>query len=139
MSAPDTVLKNATTIDQLPQVTSWPKDGGAFVTLPEVYTEDPDRPGFARGRTWACTGFNSRAAIYVPNREVGLHYQIHRSIGVHHAAAIRRGERLRVNVFVGGTPAMMLAAVMPSAGRTLGTGFCRGLGRSSHSDGDAAR
>jgi 4-hydroxy-3-polyprenylbenzoate decarboxylase len=50
---------------------------------------------------------------YAANREVGLHYQIHRSIGVHHASAIRRGERLRVNVFVGGTPAMMLAAVMP--------------------------
>ncbi len=50
---------------------------------------------------------------YVVNCEVGLHYQIHRSIGVHHAAAIRRGERLRVNIFVGGTPAMILAAVMP--------------------------
>jgi 4-hydroxy-3-polyprenylbenzoate decarboxylase len=44
---------------------------------------------------------------------VGLHYQIHRGIGVHHAAAIRRGEILRVNVYVGGPPAMTLAAVMP--------------------------
>jgi 4-hydroxy-3-polyprenylbenzoate decarboxylase len=44
---------------------------------------------------------------------VGLHYQIHRSIGVHHAAAIRAGQPFRVNVFVGGPPAMMLAAVMP--------------------------
>jgi 4-hydroxy-3-polyprenylbenzoate decarboxylase len=50
---------------------------------------------------------------YEPNREVGLHYQIHRGIGVHHAAAIRRGEILRVNVYVGGPPAMTLAAVMP--------------------------
>ena len=41
---------------------------------------------------------------YEPNREVGLHYQIHRGIGVHHAAAIARGEPLRVNVFVGGPP-----------------------------------
>jgi len=32
---------------------------------------------------------------------------------VHHAAAIRRGEILRVNVYVGGPPAMTLAAVMP--------------------------
>jgi 4-hydroxy-3-polyprenylbenzoate decarboxylase len=106
------VLKNTTTIDQLPQVTSWPRDGGPFVTLPEVYTEDPDRPGFARSnlgmyRIQLCGG------KYLPNQEVGLHYQIHRSIGLHHAAAIRRGERLRVNVFVGGTPAMILAAVMP--------------------------
>ena len=50
---------------------------------------------------------------YIPNREVGLHYQIHRGIGVHHAAAIRRGEPLRVNVFVGGPPALTVAAVMP--------------------------
>ncbi|MFQ5733144.1 MAG: UbiD family decarboxylase, partial [Planctomycetaceae bacterium] len=50
---------------------------------------------------------------YVPNAQVGLHYQIHRGIGGHHAAAIRRGEGLRVNVFVGGAPAMILAAVMP--------------------------
>jgi len=50
---------------------------------------------------------------YVSNREVGLHYQIHRGIGVHHAAAIRRGEPLRASVFVGGPPALTVAAVMP--------------------------
>jgi 4-hydroxy-3-polyprenylbenzoate decarboxylase len=50
---------------------------------------------------------------YRPNEEVGLHYQIHRGIGVHHAAALRRGEPLRVNVFVGGAPALTVAAVMP--------------------------
>ncbi len=42
-----------------------------------------------------------------------LHYQIHRGIGAHHAAAVRRGERLRVNVIVGGPPALAVAAVMP--------------------------
>src|SRR5262249_62190068 len=50
---------------------------------------------------------------YEANREVGLHYQIHRGIGVHHAAAIERGVPFRVNVFVGGPPALTLAAVMP--------------------------
>ena len=99
-------------------MTSWPQDGGAFITLPEVYTEDPDRPGFARSNL-GMYRIQLSGGNYLPNAEVGLHYQIHRSIGVHHAAAIRRGERLRVNMFVGGTPAMMLAAVMPSAGRTL--------------------
>ena len=106
------VLKNTTTIDQLPQVTSWPRDGGPFVTLPEVYSEDPDRPGFARSNL-GMYRIQLSGGNYLPNQEVGLHYQIHRSIGLHHAAAIRRGERLRVNVFVGGTPAMILAAVMP--------------------------
>src|SRR5215208_6791657 len=50
---------------------------------------------------------------YEADREVGLHYQIHRGIGVHHAAAVARGERLKVNVVVGGPPALMLSAVMP--------------------------
>ena len=44
---------------------------------------------------------------------MGLHYQIHRGIGVHHATALRKGVPFRVNVFVGGPPAMTLAAVMP--------------------------
>src|SRR5439155_1263669 len=50
---------------------------------------------------------------YEPDREVGLHYQIHRGIGVHHAAALRQGVPFRVNLFVGGPPALTLAAVMP--------------------------
>ena len=73
----------------------------------------PGPPGPGAGRTWGCTGFSLPATQYEPNREVGLHYQIHRGIGVHHAAAIRRGEPLRVNVFVGGPPALTVAAVMP--------------------------
>ena len=85
---------------------------GPFVTLPQVYTEDPDRPGLARSNLGMYRVQISGNA-YEPNREVGLHYQIHRGIGVHHAAAIRRGEPLRVNVFVGGPPALTVAAVMP--------------------------
>jgi 4-hydroxy-3-polyprenylbenzoate decarboxylase len=50
---------------------------------------------------------------YARDREVGLHYQIHRGIGIHHAAAVRRNEPLRVSIFVGGPPAHTLAAVMP--------------------------
>jgi len=106
------ILAHTTTIDRLPQLQSWPDDGGAFITLPQVYSEDPEHPGLARsnlGMYRVQLGGNQ----YEPNQEVGLHYQIHRGIGVHHAAAIRRGEPLRVNVFVGGPPALTVAAVMP--------------------------
>jgi 4-hydroxy-3-polyprenylbenzoate decarboxylase len=106
------VLAHTTTIGQLPQLVSWPKDGGAFITLPQVYTEDPDRPGWRRSNL-GMYRVQLSGGRYAPGREVGLHYQIHRGIGVHHAAALRRGEPLRVNVFVGGPPAMTLAAVMP--------------------------
>src|SRR5207245_4078073 len=106
------ILRNRTTLDKLPQIVSWPRDGGSFITLPQVYTEDPDRPGLARSNL-GMYRVQLSGNRYEPNRELGLHYQIHRGIGVHHAAAIRRGEPLRVNVFVGGPPALTVAAVMP--------------------------
>jgi len=106
------VLANETTIDQLPQLKSWPDDGGAFVTLPQVYTENVETPGLMHSNL-GMYRVQLSGGQYEPNREVGLHYQIHRSIGVHHTAAIRQGKPFRVNIFVGGTPAMSLAAVMP--------------------------
>jgi 4-hydroxy-3-polyprenylbenzoate decarboxylase len=106
------ILAHRTTIDRLPPIQSWPRDGGPFITLPQVYTEDPDQPGLARSNL-GMYRIQLAGNAYEPGREVGLHYQIHRGIGVHHDAAIRRGEPLRVNVFVGGPPAMTVAAVMP--------------------------
>ncbi len=106
------VLAERIKISDLPQVTAWPRDGGPFITLPQVYTEDPDQPGWRRSNL-GMYRVQLAGNAYARDAEVGLHYQIHRGIGVHHAAAIRRGERLRVNVFVGGTPAMTVAAVMP--------------------------
>jgi 4-hydroxy-3-polyprenylbenzoate decarboxylase len=66
---------------------------------------------------------------YAPNREIGLHYQIHRSIGVHHAAALAAGQPFRVNIFIGGPPAMSLAAVMPLPEGMSELGFAGALGR----------
>jgi 4-hydroxy-3-polyprenylbenzoate decarboxylase len=106
------ILDHAITLDRLPRIVSWPKDGGPFITLPLVYTEDPDRPGFSRSNL-GMYRVQLDGNQYEPGREVGLHYQIHRGIGVHHAAAIRRGEPLRVSVSVGGPPALTFAAVMP--------------------------
>ena len=41
------ILAHQIAIDQLPQIQCWPMDGGPFITLPQVYTEDPDRPGLS--------------------------------------------------------------------------------------------
>ena len=106
------VLQLETTIRQLPQLVCWPNDGGAFVTLPQCYTEDVNQPGLAKSNL-GMYRVQLSGGQYVPDREIGLHYQIHRGIGVHHTAALRAGRPLRVNVFVGGHPAMSLAAVMP--------------------------
>lgn len=117
-----------TTLDQLPPLQSWPRDGGPFITLPQVYTEHPDQPGFAKSNL-GMYRVQISGNDYLPNREVGLHYQIHRSIGVHHAAAIRRGEKLKVNIFVGGPPAMTLSAVMPLPEGLSELLFAAALGR----------
>ncbi|AMV25774.1 4-hydroxybenzoate decarboxylase subunit C [Gemmata sp. SH-PL17] len=106
------ILKHTTTVSQLPQLKCWPLDGGAFVTLPQVYTEHPDTPGWMKSNL-GMYRVQLSGNEFEPDREVGLHYQIHRGIGAHHAAAVRRGERLRVNVIVGGPPALAVAAVMP--------------------------
>jgi 4-hydroxy-3-polyprenylbenzoate decarboxylase len=106
------VLQHETTISQLPQLQSWPMDGGAFITLPQCYTEDVNQPGIAHSNL-GMYRIQLSGGSYVPDQEIGLHYQTHRGIGVHHTAAIRAGQPLKVNVFVGGHPAMMLAAVMP--------------------------
>ena len=106
------VLAKETTIDQLPQLKSWPEDGGAYITLPQVYTEDPGAPGFAHSNL-GMYRVQISGGQYEPGQQAGIHYQLHRGIGMHHAAAIHRKERLRVNVFVGGPPAMAVAAVMP--------------------------
>ncbi len=106
------ILAHETTVDQLPQLVSWPKDGGAFVTLPQVYTEDVDNPGW-RHSNLGMYRVQLSGGQYERNRQIGLHYQIHRGIGVHHAAAIRRGVPFRVAIWVGGPPAMSLSAVMP--------------------------
>lgn len=106
------VLEQPARISELPHIVTWPQDGGAFITLPLVYTEDPDRPGPAHANL-GMYRIQISGGDYEVDREVGMHYQIHRGIGVHHTTALRRGEALRVNIFVGGSPAMMLAAVMP--------------------------
>jgi 4-hydroxy-3-polyprenylbenzoate decarboxylase len=106
------ILNSETSVDQLPKLTCWPGDGGPFITLPVVYSEDVSQPGWQRSNL-GMYRIQLSGNEYQLNRQIGLHYQIHRSIGVHHAAAIRAGRPFRVNIFVGGPPALTLAAVMP--------------------------
>jgi 4-hydroxy-3-polyprenylbenzoate decarboxylase len=122
------VLDHKTTIDQLPRVKSWPDDGGAFITLPQVYTEDAERPGLANSNL-GMYRVQLSGNQYLPNQQIGLHYQIHRGIGVHQSKAMRRGEPLRVNIFVGGPPAMTVAAVMPLPEGMSELGFAGALNR----------
>ncbi len=106
------VTANRCRIADLPQLKCWPDDGGAFVTLPQVLSADPLAPDNLMRVNLGMYRIQLSGNQYAAS-EVGLHYQIHRGIGVHHRAALDQGEPLKVAVTVGGSPAMTLAAVMP--------------------------
>jgi 4-hydroxy-3-polyprenylbenzoate decarboxylase len=101
-----------TTISALPQIVNWPMDGGPFVTMPQVYTEDIDKPG-AMNSNLGMYRIQLAGNDYVKDKEIGLHYQLHRGIGIHQTKSNAKGEPLKVSIFVGGPPSHPLAAVMP--------------------------
>jgi 4-hydroxy-3-polyprenylbenzoate decarboxylase len=106
------VLWKETTIDKLPLIKCWPMDGGAFITLPQVYSEDADQPGVMHSNL-GMYRIQLNGNDYLLNKEIGLHYQLHRGIGVHQSKANGRGLPLKVSIFVGGPPAHSFSAVMP--------------------------
>ncbi|MEZ5287179.1 MAG: UbiD family decarboxylase [Vicinamibacterales bacterium] len=98
------VVSESLGLDRLPVLTCWPEDGGPFVTLPLVYTSHPARPG-------------SNLAMYRLHvhgaRSTGMHWQIGKGGGFHYQVAEARNEALPVTVFLGGPPALILAAIAP--------------------------
>jgi len=106
------VLFEEIDISDLPLIHHWPMDGGAFVTLPQVYTEDADKPGIGSSNL-GMYRIQLNGNDYILNKEIGLHYQLHRGIGVHQTKANNLGLPLKVSCFVGGPPAHSVAAVMP--------------------------
>jgi 4-hydroxy-3-polyprenylbenzoate decarboxylase len=106
------VMYEEINISDLPLIQHWPMDGGAFVTLPQVYTEDIDQPGIMKSNL-GMYRIQLNGNDYIKDKEIGLHYQLHRGIGVHQTKANAKGQPLKVSCFVGGPPSHTLSAVMP--------------------------
>jgi 4-hydroxy-3-polyprenylbenzoate decarboxylase len=106
------VLYQEINISDLPLIQHWKMDGGAFVTLPQVYTEDIEAPGIMKSNL-GMYRIQLTGNDYELNKEIGLHYQLHRGIGVHQSKANKKGIPLKVSCFVGGPPSHTLSAVMP--------------------------
>lgn len=106
------ILHQQIRISELPLIQHWPMDGGAFVTLPQVYTEDVEKPGIMKANL-GMYRIQLTGNEYITDKEIGLHYQLHRGIGVHQTKATKRGQPLKVSCFVGGPPSHTLSAVMP--------------------------
>ena len=106
------ILNHRCSISDLPLIHHWPKDGGAFITLPQVYSEDVRQPGI-RHSNIGMYRIQLTGNDYILNKEIGLHYQLHRGIGIHQQIAIQQNKPFKVSIFVGGPPAHTLAAIMP--------------------------
>ncbi|MDF1698841.1 MAG: UbiD family decarboxylase, partial [Saprospiraceae bacterium] len=101
-----------TTIDQLPLVKSWPMDGGAFVTMPQVLTLPPGEKK-AMKTNLGMYRIQLSGNEYALNKEIGLHYQLHRGIGNHHTEYLKSDKDFRCSIFVGGLPSHAFSAIMP--------------------------
>ncbi|HEV2707588.1 MAG TPA: UbiD family decarboxylase [Pyrinomonadaceae bacterium] len=98
------VLDRPARLDELPILTTWQEDGGAFVTLPLVYTEHPQTHKHNLGM-YRLQRHDARTT--------GIHWQIHKGGGFHYHEAERAGRALPVTVFLGGPPALILSAIAP--------------------------
>ncbi len=88
----------------LPILKCWPKDGGRFITLPNVHTRDPDSGERNLGMY--------RMQVY-DERTTGMHWQVHKVGARHGKRYYERGERMPVAVCLGGDPAYTFAATAP--------------------------
>jgi len=114
------VVDRAPDLGKLPVLTTWPHDGGPFITLPQVITRDPD------------TGIRNvgmyRLQVLGPRR-LAMHWQLHKTATAHYRGYKKRGERMPVAIALGGDPALTYCAsapLPPGVDEYLFAGFLRG-------------
>jgi 4-hydroxy-3-polyprenylbenzoate decarboxylase len=117
----DVVLKDGIDVRALlPVLTTWPHDGGPFITLPQVITRDPE------------TGIRNvgmyRIQVLGPRR-LAMHWQLHKTATAHYRGYKAKGERMPVAIALGGDPALTYCAsapLPPNVDEYLFAGFLRG-------------
>jgi 4-hydroxy-3-polyprenylbenzoate decarboxylase len=98
------VVLQGGTLDDLPILTCWPEDGGRFITLPLVFTKDPET-GARNIGTYRMQVFDGRTT--------GMHWQRHKGGAQHHRVAERLGKRLEVAVALSPEPVLTYCATAP--------------------------
>ncbi|HVW03410.1 MAG TPA: menaquinone biosynthesis decarboxylase [Vicinamibacterales bacterium] len=98
------VVKMDGGLDEIPILTTWPEDGGPFITLPLVITKDPET-GMRNIGTYRMQVFDRRTT--------GMHWQRHKGGAQHHRVAERLGQRLEVAVALGADPVLQYTATAP--------------------------
>lgn len=100
----EVIIKDNPSLDIFPILKTWPEDGGKFITLPMVFTKDPN------------TGIRNcgmyRMHVY-DSMSTGMHWHMHKDGARHYRNAERKGKRLEVAVAIGSDPATMYSATAP--------------------------
>jgi len=100
----EVIIKDNPSLDILPILKTWPGDGGRFITLPMVFTKDPETGSRNCGMY--------RMHVY-DSRTTGMHWHMHKDGAKHYRKAERLGRRLEVAVAIGSDPAVMYSSTAP--------------------------
>ena len=115
----EVIIKDNPSLDILPVLKTWPLDGGRFITLPLVFTKDPE--------TGARNCGMYRMQVY-DGQTTGMHWHVHKDAARHYRKAEAKGEKLEVAVVLGADPATMYSATAPlpeNVDEMLFAGFLR--------------
>lgn len=95
---------DAVDLTKIPVLKCWPDDGGAFITLPLVFTYDPETGKRNTGMY--------RIQIFDRNT-TGMHWQLHKAGAEHYRKSEARGQKIYAAVALGGDPAIIFSALAP--------------------------
>jgi 4-hydroxy-3-polyprenylbenzoate decarboxylase len=98
------IVRRDGTLDELPILTCWPEDGGRYITLPLVFTKDPET-GVRNIGTYRMQVFDGQTT--------GMHWQRHKGGAQHYRVAERLGQRLEVAVALSPEPVLSYCATAP--------------------------
>jgi 4-hydroxy-3-polyprenylbenzoate decarboxylase len=118
----EVILKRDFSLGDFPVLTCWPQDGGPFITLPMVFSRNPDTGKRNCGMY--------RMQIY-GDRTTGMHWQTHKQGAEHYRRLLKEGKQARmpVAVAIGSDPATMYSAILPlppDLDEMMIAGFLRG-------------
>ena len=118
----EVIRREKFSLNEYPILHCWPQDGGRFITLPMVFSKNPD----TGKRNCGCY----RLQVY-DERTTGMHWQTHKQGAEHYRRMLKDGKhkRMDVAVAIGSDPATMYSAILPlppDLDEMMIAGFLRG-------------
>ena len=118
----EVIRRDNFSLAEYPILKCWPEDAGRFITLPMVFSKNPD----TGKRNCGCY----RLQVF-DERTTGMHWQTHKQGAEHYRRLVKEGKQARMDVAVaiGADPATMYSAILPlppDLDEMMIAGFLRG-------------